>query len=331
VSALLDQLGGDSIADLLPGQGGGAELYVGLLKTGAVRDEIIDRFNLLEEEDGLTREALYRQFDQTVSVAVGRKDGIISIAVEDRDPERAAEMANAFVVSLEGLVAKINSSSAGKNRAFLEDRLAEAQVALAESEEALKVFLTLNKAVDVVEQGKATIEAVGHLYAELGAQQVKLSTMRQSMTERNPEVRSVQGAIENLKRQIAAFEEGEEDKGGTIPAVGAMPTLGQEYVRLAREFKTREAIVELLTRQYEIARLGEVKTLSGIKLVQLAYVPEYKFKPRRTRIVLLATYTAFFVSILFVFVLARIEQLPPDGKERWRRLGRDLLGRRNVS
>ncbi|MGK2907972.1 MAG: GumC family protein [Desulfuromonadales bacterium] len=329
MSALLGQFGGSGFADLLPGQSGGPDLYVGLLETGAVRDAIIDRFNLLEEEEDLTREALYRQFDRTVSVEAGRKDGIISIAVEDRDPKRAAEMANAFVVALEELVARINSGSAGKDRDFFETRLAEAQTDLAKSEEALKAFLARNQAIDVVEQGKATIEAAGRLYAELGEMEVRLAILRQSMTESNSEVRAVKGAIENLKKQIADLERGTDGAdGGAIPAVGAIPALGQEYVSLTREFKTREAVVEMLTRQYEIARLGESKTLSGIKLVQSAHVPEKKFKPKRALIVFFSSYVAFVVSVLLAFVLERIEQLPVEKRERWRRLSRQLFGRR---
>lgn len=327
MSALLGQFGGGNFSELLPTQGGGPDLYVGLLNSGAVRDAITERFKLLEEEEGLTREALYRQLARKVSVAAGRKDGIISLSVEDESPQRAADMANAYVEALEELVARLNSGSAGKERAFLEGRLAEAQVALAESEETLKTFLARNRALDVVEQGKSTLEAIARLYAERGAQEVRLAALRQSMTENNPEVRAVSGSIENLNKQIAALEGVGENGDGAIRAIGAMPALGQEYVRLTREYKIREAIVEMLTRQYEMARFGESKDISGIKLVQSAHVPEKKHKPQRKRIVLLSTYAALIFSVLAVFVLERVGQLPDETRERWRRLGLQLFGR----
>jgi uncharacterized protein involved in exopolysaccharide biosynthesis len=327
MAALLGQATGLSgLGDLFSTERNGPDLYIGLLKTGAVKDKIIDRFDLQKTEKGATREELYKLLDRKVAVEAGRRNGIISIAVEDSEPDRAAEMANAYVTALEELTASLNSASAGKDRDFLEMRLAEAKASLIESEEALSVFKVRSKTVDVSEQGKATIEAVGRLHAELGAQEVRLAVLRQSMTENNPGIRAVRGAINNIKLQIADLE-GAGKNSGAIPAVGAMPSLGQEYVRLVREFNIREALVELLARQYEVARIGEAKNITGLKVVQSAHVPEKKFKPRRTRIVLLTTYAAFIVAVLAAFVLERIESLSAQQKERWKRVRAGILGR----
>jgi uncharacterized protein involved in exopolysaccharide biosynthesis len=328
LNSLLGQFGGgNSLADLIPSQGNGPELYVRLLGTEIVKNEIIDRFNLLQEEDGATREGLYKLLDRKTTIEADRRAGIISISVEDRDPEQAAAMANVYTTSLGELVARLSSDSAGMERIFLEKRLKEEKAALAQAEEALKVFQSQNKALDVGEQGKASIEGVARLRAELAEQEVRLATYRQSMTEANPEVLTIRSTIEQLRHQVDDLEGGGNGESSAIPSVGAVPDLGQQYGRLLRNLKIRENVVELLTRQYEIANLGELKDVSGVKVVQKAQVPEQKFKPRRTRIVLLTTYAALFCSVFGAFILERLALLPAEKRERWRRLRIQLLKR----
>jgi uncharacterized protein involved in exopolysaccharide biosynthesis len=328
MAALLGQVGGlGNVADFLPGQGNGADLYVRLLETEVVKDEIIGQFDIHEVEKESPREDLYKVLDRKASFEAGRRDGVISIAVDDRDPEQAAAMANAYARALEDLVARLNSGSAGKDRIFLEKRLAEEKVALAEAEEALRVFQAQSKTLDVGEQGKATIEAVARLRAELVTQEVRLAMLRQSMTESNPEVQTVRRAIDQLRRQIAFLEGEGEGEASAIPALGAVPTLVQQYARLLRDLKVREAVVELLTRQYEVSRLTEAKDVAGLKVVQLARVPEKKFKPRRSRIVLLTTYVVFVAAVLGAFIRERLDNLPAESRERWRRLRTQLFRR----
>lgn len=327
MAALLGQVGGlGGVADILPTQGNGPDLYVRLLEAEIVKDQVIDRFNLAEEEPGAAREDLYKLLAGKTTIEAGRRDGVISIAVEDRDPERAAAMANAYVAALSDLMVRLNSGSAGKDREFLENRLIEEKAALARAEDALKNFQARTSTIDIGEQGKATIEAIARLRGELTALEVRLAVLRQSMTESNAEVLTVRGAIAQLRQQLAEFE-GAGDGGGSIPSVGAVPALGQEYVRLLRELKVRETIVELLTRQFEVARLGEAKDIFSLKVVQEARIPEKKFKPRRSRIVLLTTYAAGVAAVLSAFVLERLAHLPAESRQRWRRLGAQALGR----
>src|SRR5208337_839852 len=258
MSAMMSQLGG--LAILAGGAGvplGGpttTDLYVSMLKSEAVKDPIIDRFRLMEVYKNKYRTDAYKDLDKKVAVSAGKKDGIITITVDDKDPKRAAEMANTYVEELGKLAIRLTVTGAGQNRTFLEERLTKAKADLAKAEEDLKAFQTKNKAVQVTAQAEATIKGVAELRAQLAVQEVQLATYRRQFTESSQEVKNLTTSVSNLRGQIAKLEGG----GGNsaIPSVGSVPTIGQEYVRIMREFKIQESLVELLTKQYEMARLS---------------------------------------------------------------------------
>lgn len=307
-----------SLAGDLLGKGTTADLYVGILNSRAVADSIIDRFKLMEVYEEEYRLDTYKELDKKVDIAAGKKDGIISITVEDKDPKRAADLANAFVEELSKLTVKLNIIGAGQNRGYLEDRLAKGKVDLARAEESLKTFQSRNKAIDVPSQAQAAILGVAQLKAQLAVQEVQLAAMRSRFTDTTQDVIDMKATIANIRAQIAQVEG--KDRGSSIPSMGSIPELGQEYVRLMREFKVQEAIFELLTKQYEMAKLTEAKDVSTMQIIQNATVPDKKTKPKRSLIVLVITFAAGFGAALYAFVRETSERMPPEDRERWGRI-----------
>lgn len=318
-NALLSQFGGlISMAGGTVGSPTAGELYVTMLNSETVMDPIIDRFKLMSVYGAKYRSDAYRALDNATSVSLGRKDGVIAILVSDENPKRAAEIANAYVDELGKLTVALNVTGAGKNRMYLEPRLAEAKAGLASAEDALKAFQSKNKAVQVPQQAEATIRGVAEMKAALVMKEVELSTARRSLTDSSQEVKDLKTAIANLKAQIGNYESG--TGGGAIPALGSVPRLGQEYVRLMREFKIQEAMVELLTKQYEMTKLNEAKDYSSFQVLQSARVPEKKSKPHRLKIVMLVTVSTFLFMLFSVFVQDYWSRMPEEEKSRWREL-----------
>lgn len=315
MSAMMAQLG--SLAGLAGGLGGPttSDLYVTMLKSETVKDPIIDRFKLMDVYEVKYRADAYGALDSSAAISLGKKDGVITIDVDDRDPKRAADIANAYVDELGRVTARLSMGGAGKNRVFFEERLATAQADLARAEDALKTFQSRNKAVAVTEQAKATIEGVAQLRAQLAAKEVELAALRQSMTDESHEVKNLKALIGNLGGQIARLESG--SGGGAVPGLGAVPQLGQEYVRLMREFKIQETLVELLTKQYEMTKLSEAKDVSPFQVLQKAKVPERKSKPKRSVIVLATTISVGFFMVIFAFIREFGERMGGEDRERW--------------
>lgn len=306
LSGLMGQVGG--IMGLTGGSFGGptqSELYVTMLKSDTVKDALVDRFKLMEVYKSKFHSDANQRLESLTSIGAGKKDGVVTIAVEDKDPKRAADLANAYIDELGKMAVKLNMTGAGKNRAFLEERLAKAKGDLAQAEESLKQFQTKNKVIDITGQSKASIEGIAKLKAELAAQEVRLATLRRQFTDSSQEVKTASVTVQNLKSQVAKFEGGSSDS--TLPSVSAMPSIGQEYLRLMREFKMQETLVELLTKQYEIAQYTESKDVFPLQIIQKARTPDRRSKPKRSLIVLAFTFYAFALSALAAIIINRVK------------------------
>jgi len=316
LGAMMGQMGGgiSGLAGDLLGKGTPGDMYVSILHSDAISDAIIDGFKLMRVYEEVYRLDTYGALNKHVSISAGKKDGIISISVEDKEPKRAADIANAYVEELAKLTVKLSTTGAGQNSTFYAQRLDSARADLAKAEDALRRFQSRNKTLDVMEQAKATIGGIAQLRAQLASQEVQLETFRRQFTDASQEVKTTKSIIANLKTQIAGLEG--NSGGGAIPSVGAVPALGQEYVRLMREYKIQEATVELLTKQYEVAKLSQAKDVSSIQVIQKARVPDKKVKPKRAAIVVIVTFSAALLAILFAFVSEFFARMPRADRER---------------
>lgn len=327
-SLMLGQMGGGvaNLASDILGSGSTSDLYASILKSEAIKDRVIDRFKLIEVYKKSYRLDTYKTLDETVSVDVGKKDGIISITVEDKDPKRAAAIANAYVEELGALTRGLNTTGASQQRKFLEERLIKAKADLASTEDALKNFQSKNKAIDITEQAKGSIQEIADITGRLALEEVKLSTLQQQFTDASHEVVTQKKVIAILRSQLAR-KEGQEPQG-VLPSIGSVPAIGEQYVRLMREFKIQEALVELLTKQFELMRYNEANTISTVQVIQKATVPDKKTKPKRSLLVMASTITGALFSIVYVFFINYSTQLPLEDRRRWRNVISGLISRK---
>lgn len=318
-----------SLAGDLLGKGTPSDLYVGILKSRALKDALIDRFKLMDLFQRGNRVDTYEVLDKMALIEAGKKDGIISITVDGKDPKMIADLANAYVEELGKVAVRLNITGAGQNKGYLEKRLAKTKADLARAEDALKNFQSANKAVDVPEQAKASIMGVAQLKAQLAVQEVQLAALRSRFTESTQDVKDMKASVDNLRAQIAQVEGNE--RGSSIPSMGTVPQLGQEYVRLLREYKIQETVFEMLTKQYEMASLNEANDVNGIQVIQKATTPDKKVKPQRTLIVLASTFFAGFLALLYAFLLEKISEMPEEERNRLSSLIQVALRTRNAA
>lgn len=302
-AALLAQLGGGGMGGLagLAGLGGTSDLYIGILKSRSVTDTVITRLNLQQELEIDNPDRLRTAVQKLLKVQSDKKDGMISISADHKDPRKAALLVNTFVDELQRKTTQLNLTKAGTERQFLEQRLAVVRVDLKKAEEDLRIFQEKSSTLKADDQAKAAIESIAKLQAQIITTEVQLSAARQNLTDEAPEVRTLLASLSQLKKQLAIMT-GASGAGGGIPSLGSAPAIGIEYFRKLREFKTQEALFEQLTKQYELAKLSEARDVSSLQVLDEAVVPTMKSKPKRSLIVILATVTAFFCSILLAFI-----------------------------
>lgn len=302
-----------------------ADMYIGMLKSRTVADRIIDRFELMKLYNAEYREDARKQLIEDVLAAESDKNtGIISIGVEDKDPKRAAEMANAFVEELRNLTKGLAVTEAAQRRLFFEEQLKDAKESLIKAEESMKGFQEKTGVLQVDTQAKAVIEGIANLSAQIASKEVQLRVMRTYATAQNPDLQRAEDELKGLKAELGKLEA--KGSGGHDPIIptGRMPELGTEYVRKLRDLKFYETLYELLIKQYEAAKLDEAKEAAVIQIIDKAIPPEKNAKPKRILMVLIATFTGFFLSIFVAFFVEFKERASanPENKERFETLKR---------
>ena len=324
-SMLLGQLGG------LAGLAGGAagikspnDLHIGMLKSRTIADVLIKRFDLQTLWEAKTREATRKALEGSTVIASG-KDGFITIEYSDKDPQFAATIANAYVEELDRLNSTLAVTEASRKRLFFERQLKGSRANLDAAENALKQTQERTGMIQLEKQGGAIIEAVANVRAQIAAKEVELAAMGAFATPQNPDYRQIQQVIVGLRAQLAKLEANSAGSDIKVPT-GKLPETGLEFLRKTREFKYQETLFELLSKQFEIAKIDEAKDASLIQVVDKALVPEQKSKPKRSLIVILATMMAFFIGVLLAFFkeAAARASLDPASAERMSLLRRYL-------
>ena len=308
--------GGNLAAQLL-GQGGGlvaltggvsgvksqGELYVEIAKSRTVLDRIVDRFDLMKLYKARYREDARRTLLGSVKARDDRKSGIIFLTVEDPDPKRAAEMANAFVEELKSLAGGLALSEAGQRRMFFEDQLRQTKVSLASAEEEVKGFQQRTGMIQVDAQARAIIEGIARLRAGIAVKEVEAKVLRSFATAQNPDLQRVEEEIRGLRIELEKVETSKGRGFDPLMPSGRVPEVGTEYLRKLRQLKYNETIFELLSKQYELAKLDEAKDAIVIQVIDRAVPPERKSGPQRALIVMLSAFIALFLSAGVLAVL----------------------------
>jgi len=318
---LLGQLGGVT-GSTLGGAAGiktAGDLYLGLLKSRPVLDAIVDRFKLMEVYRTKYREDARRKALNQLTSQEERKSGIITVQVEDKDPKRAADMANAFVEELKNLNKSLAVTEASQRRVFYEEQLKEVKDSLLKAEESMKGFQESTGAVKIDDQARAVIQSVAQLRAQIAAREVQLKVMRTYTTAQNPDTQRLEEEIRGLRDQLGRLETKSGRNPDPLMPTGRMPQVGTDYTRKMRELKFNEALYEILLRQLEAAKMDEGREVTVIQVIEKAVPPEKKIKPNRAQMVLIAFIVSFFISIFGAFLAEFIEKskLDPENKERF--------------
>ena len=318
LTSMLGQLGaitGLGTADL--GLKNPGDLFVAMLRSRSIEDGLINRFDL-RKVYSVKRYDQARKKLQGRSKIVAGDEGLISIAVSDHDPKRAADLANAYVDELHLLNSNLAITEAAQRRAFFQQKLDAERDDLARAELALKQVQEKSGLIQPDAQGKAIIQSVADMRAQIAIHEVQLEALRSSATENNPDVKRAERELAGLRSQLAKLQRdtGESGNGNLEVATRQLPEAQLEYLRRARDLKYHEALYEFLGKQLEAARLDEAKDAVLVQVVDKAVVPEWKSSPQRLLIVLVSTGLAFLLSCIGVLAaeaLRRKELDPQDG------------------
>jgi len=300
---------GGMAGDLLGVKSSGA-LFVGILSSTSVQDALIDKFQLMKVYRASKIEDARKELAQRTDISEDRKSGIISIGITDHDPQLAAAIAHEYVTQLDRLVAQVSTSSARRERIFLEERLQKVKTDLDTAANNFSQFASKNTAIDIPAQGKAMVEAAATLQGQLIAAQAELSGLQQVYSDNHVRVRTAAARVQELQKKLNEIggvgTQGQLQSDNSLyPSIRKLPLLGVAYADLYRETKIQETVYQLLTQQYELAKVEEAKEIPTVKVLDPALVPTKKSFPPRASVVELGLMLGVALAMTWILAKAR--------------------------
>jgi uncharacterized protein involved in exopolysaccharide biosynthesis len=318
--ALASQVGNlSSMTGLATGMGlkNSNDMYVAMLRSRTVEDAMVQRFDLRSQYRKKYFSDARKALEKHCFISSGAKDGLIHIDLTDRNPKRAAELANGYVEEFQKLSQNIAFGEASQRRLFFQQQLERAKNDLASSEEALKITEQKTGLIQLDSQARALIETAAAVRAQMAAKEVQIESLRSFATDQNAQLVQAQQELDGLRAQLAKL--GGSDTGsdqGIIVPKGQVPQAGLEYVRKLRDVKYNETIFEIIARQFEVAKLDEAKQGALIQVVDAAVPAERKSFPRLSVFVAISTVLGFVASICVVLLQAGYRRLAEDPEAR---------------
>jgi tyrosine-protein kinase Etk/Wzc len=307
-SMMMNQMAGSGAGALLSMAGKDlglkdpADLYIGMLRSRTVEDAMIARFDLARVYRTKKQSSTRMELENATEMRSG-KDALITISVEDTDPQRAADMANAYVAELRKLTQSLAVTEASQRSLFFDQQLRSAKEELAQAEVKLKETQQRTGLIDLDSQAKAMINVSGTLRGQIAAKEVELQAMHTFATERNSSYVLLQEELAGLRAQLLKLERDEQGgNGNTLIATAKVPSVALDYVRNLREVKYRETMFGILAQQFELAKLDEAKQGAIIQVLDPAVPPDKKSSPKRTLIIVLVGMISFFLSCSYVLL-----------------------------
>jgi uncharacterized protein involved in exopolysaccharide biosynthesis len=309
-----------NLAGLLGGRTSSA-LFIDLLESRTISDHLIDRFNLQHVYKKRYRIDTVKYLARHTTVVDDKKSGVITLTFSDTDPRRAQAIAQAYLDELNSIVTRANTSSARREREFIEKRLVNVQADLESAEKALGQFSSANVTLDVKEQTHAMVDAAARLQGELILGQSELDSLQQIYGDANVRVRAARARIGVLKSELQKMSGStspEEPNPGTsgesselYPSLRQLPKLAVPYADLYRRVRIQETVFELLSQQYEMARIEEAKDTPLVAVIDQPLVAEKKSFPPRLLMMLLLTIVCVAATSFYIVLRSMWEHVSP--------------------
>ena len=305
---------------------------VGILGSTTIQDDLINQFDLRKVYSEKRYNDTRKILEKRTIISEDKKSGIITISVEDSSPQRAATLARAYVEDLNNRISQLTTSSAHRERVFLEERLKSIKQELDAATLRLSRFSSKNRTFDPQIQGKAMMEAASTLQGQLIAAETELKGLEQIYGPENSRVRAASARVAELRSKLrgmsgdtdGAPDDATPKSGELYPSLEQLPLLGNTYYDLARRARIDEAVYEVLTKQYELAKVQEAKEIPSIKVLDEPVVPESKSWPPRLLFIVFGLLVSVVLACVWVLAEAGYESL--DSHDPRRLLVNRLIG-----
>jgi len=278
--------------------------YLAILKSRKLEETAIRQFGLVQVYgiDDTSMEKALKEFEDNYLVEVS-DEGSIKVSVYDKDPLRAANIANYAARTLNDVSIELGAGEAKNSRIFLEKRVTENQIALRSAEESLKTFQESHGIIFLSDEARSSLQSISQLYVRKVQLEIDLSILGKTTGDANPEYERVRLELNEVGKKLSTF-----------------PRLGMESYRLYQELLIQQKIMEFLLPLYEQARFEEQKDIPVMVVLDSAVPAEKRARPQRTLIVLASSLSSLMIAVLIAFMVSRLREFKTVNSQQYREL-----------
>jgi uncharacterized protein involved in exopolysaccharide biosynthesis len=293
----------------MPGMVTPSDVFAYMLKSGTIADIVINECGLVEhyKKDKVfakdPQKALYnvnKKLAKNTAIKVG-DERFITITIEDKDKDKAAEIANSYGTALDRVYTSLTMTQGRKAREFIEKRLKDEEVLLKKLEDSLNVFQKRYRTVSLPDEMKAVIEMSATLEAQIVSQRIEMEAMKSYGTAENPQIMVLGNQIKTAEQQLNDLMKGSKNKNLFVPFASA-PDIGMELGRRTRDVKIHQEVYALLVQQLEQAKIMEAKDTPKIQFLERATPPYKKSWPKRSLITLFGFAVGIFIGLWIILM-----------------------------
>lgn len=319
--------GGDAVVSNLMrslnlfGAGGGTDQLLSILDSRKLADRAIRKFDLETHYKFRGKkyfpEDVIRAFH--LNLKVKENDfGNIEVSFMDKSPDRAYKMANFIVEQLDSINYQIAKEHAGYSRRFFEERLLRIKSDLDTAHNRFAKFKLANNYLDLEKQIESTVDVLAGIETERMSLELEIDQLRSKLGGDNQRLRELireKGILE--KRSKAFLTKGD---GEILVALKSTPTLGIEYAYLFRDVKVQEAIYQFVLQMFEQAKMNEANNVPTVRVLEHAYLPKKRARPKRAIICILIFFSGLVVVSTIVVTQAWFARQRREDTETYRKL-----------
>jgi uncharacterized protein involved in exopolysaccharide biosynthesis len=300
-SMVAGQLSSLGAVDLLGGMKSPGDLYAGILRSRSIAGELVKRFDLMSVYRVKKESQAEKKLADNTNVTVDVKSSIVTVDVTAESPTLAHDLASAYMDALRETNGRLALGQSSQRRLFFGQQLEKEKDDLEDAEVDLKKTEEQSGLIAPSGQTESEIKTIADTQAQMAVREVQLAALRDSATEQNPEVIRLRSEIGDLQGQLSRLQKG----NGGDASVAAIPTskvpeLQLEYVRKEREVKYHEALFDMLSKQYEAARLDEARDAPVLQVLDPASYPDTKSWPKRSYFMLGGLVCGFLGGCIWV-------------------------------
>ncbi len=277
--------------------------YIAILKSSSVIDDVIRTFDLkkvYDLEDAYS-EKIYKSLMSNLEIEV-QEEGNLTVSVYDKNPQRAANIANFMISKLNAISTHLSSTNAKANRVFIETRYLQNRHDIDSLENQMKDFQKKYGVTAVPEQIEATLKSMSEIYVDLYKKEVQYNYLSQALGNDHPSTKNAKIELEELNKKIDELNKGtdkaQQDYKLLIPMKLA-PELANKYLKIYQELKIQYSILEFVTPLYEQAKIEEIRNTPTVLVLDKAAPADHKAKPKA----MIFGAVSFSASVIFGFVI----------------------------